>query len=57
MRDPRLPDSIAGLEVGDDGLLSKGDVSVFPWYTKECYLGGTTRYKLVAEEVDMKKFV
>ena len=57
MRDPRLPDSIAGLEIGDDGLLSKGDVSVFPWYTKEGYLGGTTRYKLVAEEVDMKKFV
>jgi len=54
MKDPRLPDSISGLDVGEDGVLSiGGELSAFPWYTKEGYIGGTVRYRLIAEEVSM----
>ena len=53
MKDPRLPDSIAGLDVGEDGVLSLGEVSAFPWYNKGGYIGGTVRYRLIAEEVSM----
>ena len=52
MHDERLPDTIAGLKVGEDGVLSRGDVNCFPWYTKEGYLGGTVRYRLIAEDID-----
>ena len=55
MRNPRLPSTVGSLTVRDDGVLSLGDVDVFPWYTKEGFLGGTVRYRLVAEEVDIKE--
>jgi hypothetical protein len=55
MRDPRLPDTVGSLTVRDDGVLFCRDVDAFPWYTKEGFLGGTVRYRLVAEEVDIKE--
>ena len=52
MHDERLPDTIAGLKVGEDGVLSKDGVSCYPWFTKQGYLGGTVRYRLIAEDID-----
>ena len=53
MRDPRFPDTIGGnILVGDDGVLSTNGQDVFPWYTKEGFLGGTVRYRLLAEDID-----
>ena len=56
MRDPRLPETIAGFEVGEDGVLSKNGMDCYPWYNKEGYIGGSVRYRLIAEDVDMKEF-
>jgi len=55
MRDPRLPIKIGMCEVRDDGTLVYNDMDAFPWYTEEGFLGGTVRYHLVAEEVDVKE--
>jgi len=63
MRDPRLPMKIGMCEVRDDGTLVYrddgtlvyNDMDAFPWYTEEGFLGGTVRYHLVAEEVDVKE--
>ena len=55
MRDPRLPETIAGFEVGEDGVLSKNDMDCYPWYNKEGYIGGSVRYRLIAEEVSREE--
>jgi hypothetical protein len=52
MRDERLPDSIYGFEISDDGVLSKDGMNAFPWYTKQGHLGGTVRYRLVADSIE-----
>lgn len=54
MFDPRLPKIIDGFTVGNEGVLSKGGMDAFPWFTESGYLGGTARYRLVAEEVDLR---
>ena len=55
MKDPRLPDTICGFEVGEDGVLSRDGMNVYPWYNKEGFIGGIVRYRLIAEDVDRKE--
>lgn len=55
MRNPRLPDTIAGLTVRDDGVLEYDGMEYHPWHTKEGFLGGTVRYTLLAEEVSQEE--
>lgn len=55
MRNPRLPATVGGLEVRDDGVLVHDGMDAFPWFNKEGFLGGTVRYRLVAEEVSKEE--
>jgi hypothetical protein len=55
MRNPRLPNTFGGFDISDDGVLSRGDFNVFPWFTKDGYIGGTVRYRLIAEEVSQEE--
>jgi hypothetical protein len=54
MKDPRLPKTIDRFDVNENGVLSLDGMECFPWIDEKGYLGGTVRYRLVAEGVDVK---
>jgi len=55
MRNPMLPRTIDRFDVRDDGVLCLQGQTQFPWIREDGFLGGTVRYRLVAEEVSLRK--